>query len=109
MLLVEYLSGKTYPPMPATAVQLTLWASPSSDERMMNPFVSGLAVALRTVGVANGQITKLPVVLDSLRKPVAFGRTPVFVVGMLSWQVAPGTTMVCRASAAVAAGTINKQ
>ena len=35
------------------------------------------------------QITKLLVVVDSLRNPEALGRTPVAVVGMLSWQAAP--------------------
>ena len=39
--------------------------------------------------VCSVQITKLPVVLDSLRKPDALDRTPVSVVGMLSWQDAP--------------------
>jgi hypothetical protein len=51
-----------------------------------------------------GQITKLLMVVDSLRKPVAFGRTLVSVVGMLSWQVLPAVVDQAWLVAAAASG-----
>ena len=52
----------------------------------------------------NGQITKLLVVVDSLRAPVALGRNLVSVVGMLSWQLPPVITPYWEVVAAWAAG-----
>ena len=54
------------------------------------------------MGFETGQMTKLLVVADSLRNPVAFGRTPVFKVGMLSWQTEPAHKLSPVAVAAVA-------
>jgi hypothetical protein len=52
----------------------------------------------------NGQITKLLVVVDSLRAPVALGRNLVSVVGMLSWQLPPVVTEYWLTVAALAIG-----
>ena len=55
-----------------------------------------------------GQMTKLLVVVDSLRAPIALGRSWVSVVGMLSWHSAPVEMDVPEAVAAREEGAVAK-
>src|SRR5580765_511423 len=91
---------------PTTAVQLTRRAVPSIEytTRKISVYMSLLAAT----GSENGQMTKLPTVVDSLRNPVALGRTPVLVVGMLSWHALPGVTTFAPTAVASAAGVATR-
>ena len=100
-VLLEYLGGMEF--QPTAAVQVTLRVAPSMDcnkaFKIMKVFDP---VGVIPDGI--GQITKLLTVVDSLRKPVALGRTPVLVVGMLSWQAPPPTADQAARVAALAVG-----
>ena len=78
--------------MPVTAVQLTSWLAPSIEYTNMNKALN--ASSPDAAGAWTGQMTKLLLVVDSLRAPVALGRNLVSVVGMLNWQAEPVTSLV---------------